>query len=124
MPAGLVQAFRIVMQPPFPVDVVQMPFGHDHELVEAFLPQALDESFDVRSQVGFAYRSQPCFPATGRALATVVNPGEARCRDNREFRTRSARKADAGMAKVRRAAGRDGDFETRGDSRSGCQNWR
>jgi len=40
--------FPVVMQPPFPVDVVQVPLGNDHELAEAFLIQALDESFDVR----------------------------------------------------------------------------
>ena len=42
------RAFQIVMQSPFPVHVVQVSFAHDHELVEAFLLQALDESFDVR----------------------------------------------------------------------------
>ncbi len=52
MPAGLMRAFPIVMQPPFPVDVVEVPFSHDHELVEAFLLQALDEPFHVRPQVG------------------------------------------------------------------------
>ncbi len=62
--------------------------------------------------------------ATGGALATVVNPDEARRRDNRESRVRSARKADAGVAKVSRASGRDGDFETQDGARSGCQNWR
>lgn len=30
---GLVRALPVVMQPPFPVDVVQVPLGHDHELV-------------------------------------------------------------------------------------------
>jgi hypothetical protein len=49
---GLVRTFPIVMQTPFPVDVVQVPFGHDHELVEAFLLQRLDEPFDVSPQVG------------------------------------------------------------------------
>ncbi len=43
---------------------------------------------------------------------------------NREFRARSARKADAGARLERRASGRDGDFETQRGARSGCQNWR
>jgi hypothetical protein len=50
--------------------------------------------------------------STGGALATVVNPDEARRRDNREFRARSDQKADVGGRRERRAAGRDGDFET------------
>lgn len=37
MASGLVWPLSIVMQSPFPADVAQMPFGHDHELVEAFL---------------------------------------------------------------------------------------
>lgn len=65
MPPGLVRPFVIVMEPPFPVDVVQVPFGHDHELVEAFLLQALDEPLDVRPQVGTAHRSQPCHSQPG-----------------------------------------------------------
>lgn len=48
MPAGLVRAFPVVMQPPFPVDVVQVPFGHDYKLAEAFLLQALDTPFHMR----------------------------------------------------------------------------
>ena len=52
MAAGLVRAFLIVMQPPFPVDVFQVPLGHDHELVEALDLECLDEPFDVRTQVG------------------------------------------------------------------------
>ncbi len=43
MPVGLVRAF--------PVDVVQPPFGHDHELVETFRLSNLDEPFHVRPQV-------------------------------------------------------------------------
>ena len=62
--------------------------------------------------------------ATGRALATVVDPDEARRRDNREFRVRLDRKVDAGAATLSRATCRDGDFETGGGARSGRQNWR
>ncbi len=62
--------------------------------------------------------------ATGGALATVVNPDEARRRDNREFQVGLDRRVDAGAAALSRATCRDGDFETRRDARSGCQNWR
>lgn len=36
------------MQAPFPADVVQVPFGHDHEFVAALDFQRLDELFYVR----------------------------------------------------------------------------
>jgi hypothetical protein len=39
-------------EPSFPVDVIQVPFGHDHERVEAFLLLALDKPLNVRLQVG------------------------------------------------------------------------
>ena len=41
----------VVMNTPFAADVVQMPLSHDHEFVETFVFQALDESLHVRSQV-------------------------------------------------------------------------
>lgn len=52
MAAGLVRVFPIVMQPQFPVDVVQVPLAHNHELVKEFRFQALHEPFDVRPHVG------------------------------------------------------------------------
>ena len=48
MASGLMRAIPIVMQLPFPVDVVQVPLAHNHELVEALLLQALDKPFYVR----------------------------------------------------------------------------
>ncbi len=62
--------------------------------------------------------------ATGRVLATVVNPDEAGRRDNREFRVRSGQVAHPGGRRERRAMCRDGDFEMGGDPRNGRQNWR
>lgn len=126
MAAGLVRAFSIVMQPPLPDDVVQVPIGHNHKLVEAFLLKTLDEPLHVPRPPG-GWDPSPLATmssATGRALATAVDPGGARRRDNREFRARWARIADADGARKRRAAGRDRDFETRRGARSGCENWR
>ena len=51
MPPGLVRPLPIVMEPPFPADVIQVPLGHNHERVQAFELQALYEPFDVRPQV-------------------------------------------------------------------------
>lgn len=49
MPPGLLCPLPIVMQSPLPVDAIQVPFRHEHELVEHEL-QALDEMLHMCPQ--------------------------------------------------------------------------
>lgn len=44
--------FFVVVPTPNAADIVQMTFTHDHELVQTFKLKSLDESLDVRPQIG------------------------------------------------------------------------
>ena len=113
MPPGFVRAFSNVMRPPFPVDVVEVPFRHDHELVEAFHLLTLDKPSHVRRQVGTAYRSQPCLPQPVERWQWLLTQSERDAETTESFGRDRPGKADSAGARLSRATCRDGNCETR-----------